>query len=55
MQSNQNCTHVCALSEHEHVSNDDLDNAMFSFKHALLIDRRHFYAWHGLGNMLHRQ
>ena len=37
------------------MSNEDLNSATLSFRNALRIDTRHYHAWCGLGNALHRQ
>ena len=55
MEINPCHAHARALSGCEHASNEDLDNATLSFRNALRIDTRHYCAWHGLGNALHKQ
>ena len=44
IQINPYYTHACTLSGNEHVSNEDLDNSTLSFRNALRIDTRHYYA-----------
>jgi len=43
------------LAGHEHVENDDTEDAMHCYREALRIDNRHYNAWYGLGTVYHRQ
>ncbi len=42
------------LCGHEHVANDDLDQATTQFRNALQRDPRHYKAWYGLGMIYYR-
>ena len=52
MKINPHCTFARTLSGHEHVSNEDLDNAVLQFRNVLWIDTRHCHAWCGVCNEL---
>ncbi len=43
------------LCGHEYVSNEDLDKATASFRHAIASNERHYNAWYGLGSIYFRQ
>ena len=48
-------TYAYTLTGHEHVSNEDLDKAVESFRAAILHNDRHYNAWYGLGSIYYRQ
>ena len=55
MKINPHCIFARTLSGHEHMSNEDLNNAAFQFRNVLWIDTRHCHAWRGLCNAICEQ
>ncbi|ODV93185.1 hypothetical protein PACTADRAFT_51804, partial [Pachysolen tannophilus NRRL Y-2460] len=49
VQLNPNFAYAYTLQGHEYVSNDSFENALESFRSALLVDERHYNALYGIG------
>lgn len=48
-------TYSHTLSGHEYLSNEDFDQAIACFRHAIRNDDRHYTAWYGLGSIYFQQ
>lgn len=55
LQLDENCTYAYTLAGHEHIANEDFDQATVCYRHALRTDRSHYNAWWGLGTIFARQ
>lgn len=54
MQLQPSFVYAYTLCGHEHVANDDLEQATADFRQALQRDPRHYKAWYGLGMIYYR-
>jgi anaphase-promoting complex subunit 3 len=48
-------TYGYTLAGHEHFANDDLLEALASYRKAIRVDSRHYNAWYGIGIVYFRQ
>lgn len=55
LQIDPSFTYAHTLCGHEQVNNEDLEQAVASFRQALLSNDRHYNAWYGLGSIFFRQ
>ncbi|KAK9797012.1 hypothetical protein WJX73_004710 [Symbiochloris irregularis] len=50
-----NFTYAVTLAGHEYFSSEDLEKSMHCYRAAIRLDRRHYNAWYGLGQICYRQ
>lgn len=55
IQLNPQYAYAYTLRGHEFISEEDLDAAAQSYRHAIRISPRHYNAWFGLGFVHYRQ
>jgi len=55
LQLDPDFTYAHTLCGHEHLANEDFDKGLACYRNAVRIDRRHFNAWYGLGQIYLRQ
>ncbi|ETO22839.1 hypothetical protein RFI_14354 [Reticulomyxa filosa] len=53
--NNDNNFFFSPLTGHEHMANENFDQAKLVFREALKLDPRHYNAWYGLGYIYHYQ
>lgn len=46
---NPKCAYAYTLQGHEYLATDAFENALNSFRHSLLMDKRHYNAFYGIG------
>jgi len=49
------CAYAYTLCGHEYVTKDELEKAAGCYRHAIVLDPRHYNAWFGLGMVYFRQ
>lgn len=50
-QLNPKFAYAFTLQGHEHVSNEEYDKALTSYRHGMAADKRHYNAWYGVGRV----
>jgi anaphase-promoting complex subunit 3 len=54
-QLNPSYAYAFALQGHEHVSNEEYDKALASYRNGVAADHRHYNSWYGLGKVYEKQ